>query len=671
MKNKRKKLKNLTASKTPIKTKSKFIPSFIINKSDVALDDREITLLNNGLNFALPHNQAPLHDIIVDAEIALNKMETEVAEFVRGSIKRVLSKKSNDRKYASDASDLYGAVKSLNKKKIFITKADKGNCVFVLNEDDYNNGMNDLIEEGNYISVKNPLPSMKTKVLKHRQKYSDLFGYQWEKRMHKSYVRVPCLYGLYKAHKPGNTFRPIIAGYTSPVANIAVWLSNYFKKLKSFDKFSIKNSFELIDKLHNKQLEPNQRLVSLDITSYFSNVPRKGAMEALRIWLDKQDLNPLIANALFDLTQLCINQSYFQFRDEFYEQLDGLPMGLNISPFLCNLFMNTIEERLIENSLFPAFYCRYVDDCAAIVEMDKIDETLALFNSGCNEIQFTYECEENNELPFLDLMLKHSFDGSIKFNIHRKSTATDRFIPVESNHHHSHKLAAFNSMTHRLVNVPMSEYDYAAERTRIFSIAETNGYCINSIEQLITKHKRKKEKKESSFFFSEASERETLMWCGLSFDPYCFDAIKKSLKIGNVCAAPKTTTKLKSLLKSTKDKCDNLDKPGVYTATCSHKLNEKEECGKKYTGQTTRTLRIRSKEHLKHIEKIEPSKSGIAEHALLNKHYLSQDDFKLIKSESNVNRLNILESLHIYLNRKTSVNRDIGPHYSSLFSVLK
>lgn len=130
--------------------------------------------------------------------------------------------------------------------------------------------------------------------------------------------------------------------------------------------------------------------------------------------------------------------------------------------------------------------------------------------------------------------------------------------------------------------------------------------------------------------------------------------------------APKTNTKLKSLLNSTKDKCDNLDKPGVYSATCSHTTDGK-VCGKKYIGQTQRTVRIRSGEHLKHIEKIDP-KSGIAEHVLSNEHSLNENDFKLIKSESNVNRLNVIESLHIYLNKKNSVNRDVGPHFSSLFT---
>lgn len=232
---------------------SKFIPDFIINKSDVVLDENEIKLLNNGLNFALPHASPPLCDIIVDSELAVSRIEADKADYVRENIKRTLNSHSNSKK-CKNTDDMYAAVKSLNKKKIFITKADKGNCVVVLNENDYNSGMNELIEEGNYVSVKNPLPKMTRQVNEHRKKYANLFGKYWEKNMLKSYVRVPCIYGFFKAHKPGNKFRPIIAGYTAPVANIAKWLCKYFSKFNSLDKFSVKNSIDLIDALKNEKI---------------------------------------------------------------------------------------------------------------------------------------------------------------------------------------------------------------------------------------------------------------------------------------------------------------------------------------------------------------------------------------------------------------------------------
>ncbi|XP_031637551.1 uncharacterized protein LOC116349982 [Contarinia nasturtii] len=419
MMKKRQKLNQLIKNSiTHKKPKSKFIQDFLVNKSDVPLNQNEINLLNNGLKFALPHKSLPLKDLIVDAEIAINKIEADKSDGIRNDVQQILSNVKFDTSVSTNK--MYDAVRSLNSKDIFITKADKGNCVVVLNKSDYDSGMKKLIDEGNYERVRNPLNKMNNEVKAAVAKHSELFGHYWAKRMRKSNVRVPCIYGLPKLHKPGNQYRPIVANYDSPCANIAAWLCQRFKQMRSHDNFSVKNSFELIEKIKHIELTENERIVSFDIKSYFSNVPKAGALAALREWLDKQQLNHMERNALYELTEVCINQSYFQFREVYYKQKDGLAMGLSLSPFLCNLFMVQVEERLKNYSLFPRFYHRYVDDCIAIVAVNNINDSLELFNSICPEIQFTCEVEQNNQLPFLDLLIQRNKDGHIEFDIYRE-----------------------------------------------------------------------------------------------------------------------------------------------------------------------------------------------------------------------------------------------------------
>ena len=146
----------------------------------------------------------------------------------------------------------------------------------------------------------------------------------------------------------------------------------------------------------------------------------------------------------------------------------------------------------------------------------------------------------------------------------------------------------------------------------------------------------------------------------MAFDTNTFQSLSNTFKAENIALAPRSTTKLKSLLNTTKDKVDDIDKPGIYSATCS-------DCKKEYVGQTRRSLKVRKREHVLSIKNIEPYKSGLAEHIISNKHSIDDDNFKLIEHESNVNKLNILESMHIYLRKNNNLNRDIGPHFSSLF----
>ena len=107
---------------------------------------------------------------------------------------------------------------------------------------------------------------------------------------------------------------------------------------------------------------------------------------------------------------------------------------------------------------------------------------LNLINQICSDIQFTCEMEQNNCLPFLDLLLIRNNKGMIELNIHRKPTHTQRFISADSNHHPAHKFAAFDAMIHRLCVLPLSKTHYDCELKFMYDTAIKNGFCHNSID---------------------------------------------------------------------------------------------------------------------------------------------------------------------------------------------
>lgn len=73
---------------------------------------------------------------------------------------------------------------------------------------------------------------------------------------------------------------------------------------------------EIIGNIKDKKFLENERFVSFDIKSFYSNVTKTGTLIALREWLDEQKLNPIEHDALYKLTEVCIDQSYYQFRGE-------------------------------------------------------------------------------------------------------------------------------------------------------------------------------------------------------------------------------------------------------------------------------------------------------------------------------------------------------------------
>ena len=63
---------------------------------------------------------------------------------------------------------------------------------------------------------------------------------------------------------------------------------------------------------------------------------------------------------IYDLLKLCLTTTCFQWREKFYEQTHGAPMGSPLSPVMANLFMEEFEKKALTTStLKPRFWFRY------------------------------------------------------------------------------------------------------------------------------------------------------------------------------------------------------------------------------------------------------------------------------------------------------------------------
>ena len=90
---------------------------------------------------------------------------------------------------------------------------------------------------------------------------------------------------------------------------------------------------------------------------------------------------------------------------QIYIQIDGVAMGSPLAPLLADIFMIELERSLIPNLQKITFWRRYVDDTICLVKIGSIEYVRSVLNSFHKNIQFTYECESNAKLSFLDMLL--------------------------------------------------------------------------------------------------------------------------------------------------------------------------------------------------------------------------------------------------------------------------
>jgi hypothetical protein len=276
--------------------------------------------------------------------------------------------------------------------------------------------------------------------------------------------------------------------------------------------------------------------------------------------------------------------------------------------------------------------------------------------------------EKDGSLAFLDILVIRS-ENMLEFDIYRKSTATTRFICNDSLHPHQHKMAAFNSMIHRLLSFPLSPERYKIEKTHIIEVAKINGYSAASIFKIIDKKRKQMEMNDMSTLF-EAERKLKLEQkhnIFLTYHPTLSNKINQKMQKIGVNVIHKSSTKLSQHLGSTKDRIDNDKLNGIYLVQCS-------ECEMAYIGQTCRPITERFKQHLSKFNNAHYDDSAVALHMHETGHNIDQSCLELLQHVPDRRRLNCAESINIRFFADTDVllNRDCGPLESNLlkFAVL-
>ena len=149
-------------------------------------------------------------------------------------------------------------------------------------------------------------------------------------------------------------------------------------------------------------------MISFDVKSLFTNVPLDETIETIlqKVYVEKKIKTSIPKPILKELLLLCTKHLHFRFNGETYTQIDGVAMGSPLGPLLANIFMISLEEKVLPKvSNYLCYWKRYFDDTYAYAVPENIDFVLKELNFYHPNIIFTYELEENNKITFLDVLI--------------------------------------------------------------------------------------------------------------------------------------------------------------------------------------------------------------------------------------------------------------------------
>ena len=93
--------------------------------------------------------------------------------------------------------------------------------------------------------------------------------------------RIPIFYTLTKIHKPTPVERPIIAGCDGPTERMSTFLDRLIQSISQKQDWYVKDKTDFLNFIKSAKLPKNTFLVSMGITSLYTNLPHEGGVNTV------------------------------------------------------------------------------------------------------------------------------------------------------------------------------------------------------------------------------------------------------------------------------------------------------------------------------------------------------------------------------------------------------
>ena len=255
---------------------------------------------------------------------------------------------------------------------------------------------------------------MESKVQRTLRKIKSKFTGQEYKKLHPTGSCRGELYCTVKIHKipvNGNIddlpIRSITSNINTATYNLANCLTKLLAPLRESEYIS-KSTKDFIGKVKAKKVPNSYQMVSFDVKSLFTNVPRDRLIDnVLRRIHDKHELQTSITRSeMKELLILCTKNVHFTFDNVIKVRNNGVAMDSPLGPVLSDIFMIELEISILpELTYYIRFWKRYVNYTICFIKVGSVNYILSVLNSFDVNIEFTYELEHEGKLPFLNVLL--------------------------------------------------------------------------------------------------------------------------------------------------------------------------------------------------------------------------------------------------------------------------
>lgn len=366
-------------------------------------------------------------------------------------------------------------------------------CLEYLNSKDYSDRTVEFLKDDEGIHTTNQIYQELIDMIHPYQDILDGAEYKWI--IKKEEWKPMKFYLLAKVHKQPVKGRPIVPSMTWITHHLSEWLSNQLNPLLENLDWVLKDSNDLLRKLHNLKIKNPKKLtlMTADVEALYPSMDISTGLQIMKEFLEEIGWEtPKRQELALKAMEFVLTKGYMQFENRIFQQNNGAAMGSPMIPPYANIFMFMIERGCVEkytSNQLLMLYVRYIDDVFTICEQNT-----ALINSFIKDMN---ELNENIRLvwtspdikcDFLDISLELNHQG-IKTKVFQKPLNRYSYLPWKSYHTKAQKQGFIKAETLRYARICSSRKDFNLMKKLFTLRLQRRGYPLSMIHSVMDRVK--------------------------------------------------------------------------------------------------------------------------------------------------------------------------------------
>jgi len=318
--------------------------------------------------------------------------------------------------------------------------------------------------------------------------------------------------------------RPIVADLASDSSNICKYIDFFLKPLAVQHAAYLKDTYDFLDKVKGKRIEPHWILFTADVESLYTNMRFDRILYTIAHMFNLYPDPSRPDSLILELIRIILNNNDFIFDGLFYLQVLGMSMGRKFAPSAADIYLIEFDEKAAHGfHIKPEMYFRFLDDVFGLWpgSLEQLREFEDFLNNLIPDIHITITAR-HKLIEYLDTRVYKYIDPQGNCFLHTKPyfkpTNTHQLLHTDSFHPRHTFRGLTKSQFIRFKRISSTFADYQEACSTLTHTLLIRGYR----KSLLLKQKRQiwKGWKEKSALAKEVEQNTELIPVVTYFDNF-------------------------------------------------------------------------------------------------------------------------------------------------------